>query len=243
MRRRRPVLTETQLYTYAGLVRGAAARSTPWARRWSGAAARTVGRARPGGGFSDAPRPGRPGEGGRVSVVAGNPKLLEEAGMPLTRDVPAAAEAHLQEGCTVIYLAAWTGPSRASWPCRTPCGPRRGQVIQRIERRRVQPVLLTGDNENAARAHRRAAGHSGRCRAGCLPEDKLQPHRRRASRRAAGLHDRRRDQRRPRPEEGPCGHRHGRGGQRHRRGRGGHRPGERRACRSCPTCIWPCPSG
>ena len=49
-----------------------------------------------------------PGRGVRVkvagvSVVAGNPKLLEEAGIPLDPGVLAAAQAHLREGCTVIY--------------------------------------------------------------------------------------------------------------------------------------------
>ena len=83
-----------------------------------------------------------PGRGVRVkvagvSVVAGNPKLLEEAGIPLDPGVLAAA-----------------------------------QVIQRIRAAGPEPVLLTGDNENAA-GH--IAGQLGiqTVRAGCLPEDKL----------------------------------------------------------------------
>ncbi|MFQ9860092.1 MAG: hypothetical protein ACLRWL_09345 [Evtepia gabavorous] len=41
----------------------------------------------------------------------------------------------------------------------------------------------------------------------------------------------------PALKEGPCGHRHGRGGQRHRRGRGGHRP-DSDDIQELPHLLW-----
>ena len=118
----------------------------------------------------------RPGRGVRVkvagvSVVAGNPKLLEEAGIPLDPGVLAAAQAHLREGCTVIYCGV-DGTLAGFLALSDTLRPQAAQVIQRIRAAGPEPVLLTGDNENAA-GH--IAGQLGiqTVRAGCLPEDKL----------------------------------------------------------------------
>ncbi|MFQ9412498.1 MAG: HAD family hydrolase [Evtepia gabavorous] len=168
---------ETLLYTYAAC---AELRSEhPWARRWSGATARRWSgatarrwaRSRPRGGFSDAPRPGVRVKVAGVSVVAGNPKLLEEAGIPLDPGVLAAAQAHLREGCTVIYCGV-DGTLAGFLALSDTLRPQAAQVIQRIRAAGPEPVLLTGDNENAA-GH--IAGQLGiqTVRAGCLPEDKL----------------------------------------------------------------------
>ena len=117
-----------------------------------------------------------PGRGVRVkvagvSVVAGNPKLLEEAGIPLDPGVLAAAQAHLREGCTVIYCGV-DGTLAGFLALSDTLRPQAAQVIQRIRDAGPEPVLLTGDNENAA-GH--IAGQLGiqTVRAGCLPEDKL----------------------------------------------------------------------
>lgn len=106
-----------------------------------------------------------------VSVVAGNPKLLEEAGIPLDPGVLAAAQAHLREGCTVIYCGV-DGTLAGFLALSDTLRPQAAQVIQRIRAAGPEPVLLTGDNENAA-GH--IAGQLGiqTVRAGCLPEDKL----------------------------------------------------------------------
>ena len=117
-----------------------------------------------------------PGRGVRVkvagvSVVAGNPKLLEEAGIPLDPGVLAVAQAHLREGCTVIYCGV-DGTLAGFLALSDTLRPQAAQVIQRIRAAGPEPVLLTGDNENAA-GH--IAGQLGiqTVRAGCLPEDKL----------------------------------------------------------------------
>lgn len=111
-----------------------------------------------------------PGRGVRVKV-AGNPKLLEEAGIPLDPGVLAAAQAHLREGCTVIYCGV-DGTLAGFLALSDTLRPQAAQVIQRIRAAGPEPVLLTGDNENAA-GH--IAGQLGiqTVRAGCLPEDKL----------------------------------------------------------------------
>ena len=115
--------------------------------------------------------PGR-GVSARVegkTVLAGNPELLHEHGVSMTPPFP--AEEAVQNGCTVIYLAVdgvFAGYHR---PLRHPAGGERGHDPG-AERIGVQPVLLTGDHENAARA---IAGRLSiaSVQANCLPEDKL----------------------------------------------------------------------
>ncbi len=115
--------------------------------------------------------PGR-GVSARVEgkqVLAGNPELLGEHGVSMAP--PPAAEAALQNGCTVIYLAVdnvFAGYLVLSDTLREESA----DMIGSLNRLGVQPVLLTGDHENAARA---IAGRLriASVRANCLPEDKL----------------------------------------------------------------------
>ena len=105
-------------------------------------------------------------------VLAGNPKLLREKGVALPAGAAAEAEGWLRQGCTVIYLAvdgALAGYVALSDTVRAESAP----MIRRIQALGVQPVLLTGDHENAARA---IAGELGieAVHANCLPEDKLE---------------------------------------------------------------------
>ena len=115
-----------------------------------------------------------PGQGVRAridgkTVLAGNPKLLAEQGVPVG-SVP-AAEAHLRQGCTVTYVAidgTFAGFIALSDTLRTESA----ATISALSSLGVQPVLLTGDHENAANT---IAGKLGIAdvRANCLPEDKL----------------------------------------------------------------------
>ena len=105
-------------------------------------------------------------------VLAGNPKLLREKGVALPAGAAAEAEGWLRQGCTVIYLAvdgALAGYVALSDTVRAESAP----MIRRVQALGVQPVLLTGDHENAARA---IAGELGiqAVHANCLPEDKLE---------------------------------------------------------------------
>ena len=104
-------------------------------------------------------------------VLAGNPKLLREKGVELPAGAAEEAEGWLRQGCTVIYLAvdgALAGYVALSDTVRAESAP----MIRRIQALGVQPVLLTGDHENAARTIA-AALNIREVRSGCLPEDKL----------------------------------------------------------------------
>ena len=115
--------------------------------------------------------PGR-GVSARVEgkeILAGNPELLHEHGMSMTP--PPAAEEAVRKGCTVTYLAVdgvFAGYIILSDTLREESA----DMILELNGLRVQPVLLTGDHENAART---IAGQLKipSVRANCLPEDKL----------------------------------------------------------------------
>ena len=103
------------------------------------------------------------------TVLAGNSELLREHGIAIP-PVP-ETEALLRQGCTVIYLAvdgslagflALSDTLRAESPA----------TITALSSLGVQPVLLTGDHENAAKTIANRL-HIREVRANCLPEDKL----------------------------------------------------------------------
>ena len=115
-----------------------------------------------------------PGEGvaavvnGRT-VKAGNIKLLR--GVTISHDLARAAGKHLSEGCTVIYVAVddvLAGYIVLSDTIRRESA----DMIRRIHALGVRPVLLTGDNQNAAGAIGKQLGIL-EIHANCLPEDKL----------------------------------------------------------------------
>lgn len=105
------------------------------------------------------------------TVLAGNIKMLTESFIAVSSDVQADTDAYLQKGSTVIYLAVdgtLAGYVVLSDTVRTEST----QMIDQLQNLGVQPVLLTGDNENAARAIAREL-HISEVHANCLPEDKL----------------------------------------------------------------------
>ena len=103
------------------------------------------------------------------TVLAGNPELLQERGVRFT---PAKdAEAHIQRGCTVIYVAVnaeFAGFIALSDTLRKESA----ATIAALSDLGVQSVLLTGDRKNAAAAIADQL-QIGEVRANCLPEDKL----------------------------------------------------------------------
>ena len=115
-----------------------------------------------------------PGRGVCVRVegrrlLAGNLALLREHGIDAA--LPGGAQDYLSQGCTVTYLAvdgAFAGFLALSDTLRSESA----ATIQAISDQGIQPVLLTGDHENAAQAIA-ARLHITQLRAGCLPEDKL----------------------------------------------------------------------
>ena len=103
------------------------------------------------------------------SILAGKAALLLEHGVEMT--MPGEAGDYIGRGCTVTYVAAdseFIGFLALSDTLREESA----ATISALTELGVQPVLLTGDHENAAAS---IAGqlHIGEVRANCLPEDKL----------------------------------------------------------------------
>ena len=104
-------------------------------------------------------------------VLAGNREMLAEQGIALDDASAAQLDPYLSQGCTVIYMAA--GQCLAGYLVLSDTvRAESAGMIQALAGLGVQPVLLTGDNENAAAAIARQL-HIGEIHANCLPEDKL----------------------------------------------------------------------
>ena len=115
-----------------------------------------------------------PGRGVRAvadgkTVLAGNPELLREHGIELTS--ASDAEAYIQRGCTVIYVAA-DGVFAGFLALSDTLRKESAATITALSGLGVQPVLLTGDHASAAETIADKL-HIGEVRANCLPEDKL----------------------------------------------------------------------
>ena len=102
-------------------------------------------------------------------VLAGNTELLLEHGIEMTP--PGEAGDYIGRGCTVTYVAA-DGELIGFLALSDTLREESAATISALTELGVQPVLLTGDHENAAAS---IAGllHIGEVRANCLPEDKL----------------------------------------------------------------------
>ena len=105
-------------------------------------------------------------------VAAGNEKLLAEQGISLPNTAVQKAEAYLDQGCTVIYLAL-DGRLAGFLALSDTLRPEAAGMIREIQQAGAEPVLLTGDHANAAR-HIAGQLSIGEYHADCLPEDKLQ---------------------------------------------------------------------
>ncbi len=106
--------------------------------------------------------------GGR-RILAGNPELLRENGIDFT--IPAEALERVSEGCTVTHIAmsgSYAGYIALADSLREDSA----EMVERLKALNVEPVLLTGDNQNAANTIASRLG-IGELRANCLPEDKL----------------------------------------------------------------------
>ena len=104
-------------------------------------------------------------------VLAGNRELLAEHGISPEDPVQNEAEAFLNQGCTVIYVAV-DGRMAGYLVLSDTLRPESRDMIDRVSSLGIRPVLLTGDHESAARTIA-AALHIDEVHAGCLPKDKL----------------------------------------------------------------------
>ena len=105
-------------------------------------------------------------------ILAGNPELLKEHGVELEKfQNDFSPEQYIKLGCTVTYVAIdgiYSGFIALSDTLREEST----GMIDSLNSLGVQPVLLTGDHENAAKTIASQL-HINEVRANCLPEDKL----------------------------------------------------------------------
>ena len=106
--------------------------------------------------------------GGR-KILAGNRELLEENGVSVP-EIPCAAES-VKKGCTVTYIAA-DGVTAGLIALSDTVRKESSDMIKELSALGVRPVLLTGDNKNAAEEVAKKLG-IGDVVPECLPEDKL----------------------------------------------------------------------
>ncbi len=102
-------------------------------------------------------------------ILAGNPELLQEHGV--TIDAVPSAEGYIRQGCAVTYVAA-DGVCIGFLALSDTLRKESAATIASLQSLGVQPVLLTGDHENAAKSIA-AKLQIREVRANCLPEDKL----------------------------------------------------------------------
>ncbi|MBB5262978.1 heavy metal translocating P-type ATPase [Catenibacillus scindens] len=104
-----------------------------------------------------------------ATILAGNQQMLTEHGIDFTP--PKDARQCLDQGCTVIYIAIGQIPAGYIALSDTLRAESKN-MIRRLRKFGVEPVLLTGDHENAANTMARQLNIS-EVHANCLPEDKL----------------------------------------------------------------------
>lgn len=107
----------------------------------------------------------------QMSVLAGSAGMMKHRQIAIPEGIKKETEQYLSKGCTIIYIAvdySFAGYLVLSDTIR----PETSRMIQQLHKLHVHPVLLTGDNENAAAA---IAGQLDiqEVHAGCHPEDKL----------------------------------------------------------------------
>ncbi|MCD8012999.1 MAG: cation-translocating P-type ATPase [Lachnospiraceae bacterium] len=106
-----------------------------------------------------------------AKILAGNYEMMAEKGIAVSDTMLSEAEAYLRQGCTVIYVSADDHLAGFLVLADTP-RENSASMIDQLKRLSIEPVLLTGDNEEAAAS---IAGqlHIEEVHAECLPEDKL----------------------------------------------------------------------
>lgn len=105
------------------------------------------------------------------SVLAGNMELLSEQNIVLSDEILQTAAKYWKEGCTTIFMAV-NGIAAGFLALADTLRPSATDTINQVQAAGVAPVLLTGDNESAAKY---IAGQLAieEVHSGCLPEDKL----------------------------------------------------------------------
>lgn len=103
-------------------------------------------------------------------ILVGKEEFLKNEGITVAHSED--IRTYLQEGCTIICIAA--GKEHIGYIILSDILRKESmETIEKIKQFGAKPVLLTGDNENAAQ-YMAGKLRIGEVCAGCLPEDKLQ---------------------------------------------------------------------
>lgn len=105
------------------------------------------------------------------NIFAGNREMLSDKSIDVPSETASQIGSYLAQGCTVIY-AAINGSFAGYIALSDTIRKESTAMIRELTRYGVHPVLLTGDNKNAASAIAEKLGIE-EFSANCLPEDKL----------------------------------------------------------------------
>jgi heavy metal translocating P-type ATPase len=117
-----------------------------------------------------------PGEGvwaqvSQNTVLAGNEKMMQSHNITIPDLIQVEADEFLKEGCTVIFVAI-TDKMAGYVVLTDTVREESGNMLKKLKRLGVKPVLLTGDNLGAAENLGKNLGIA-EIHANCLPENKL----------------------------------------------------------------------
>jgi len=122
-------------------------------------------------GFQNVQGRGVTGVVGAHAVIAGRPSLLADWSLQLPEELARAFEDAEAQARTAVAVA-WDGTVRGILVVADRVKPRSAEAIAALRRLGLTPVLLTGDNEQAARQVAAQVGID-EVRAGVLPEGKV----------------------------------------------------------------------
>ncbi|MBD8504903.1 copper-translocating P-type ATPase [Hoyosella sp. G463] len=105
-----------------------------------------------------------------ASVIVGRPALLEDEGLAVPGDLAHALEEQQREGRTAV-LVGWDGEARAVLAVGDSPRAESAEAVAGLRQLGAEVIMLTGDNETAARAVAATIGID-EVIAGVLPEDK-----------------------------------------------------------------------
>ena len=108
--------------------------------------------------------------GARIDALVGKPELMVRAGLVIPGVIQTFCDGAQADGATVVVVA-WGGTVRGAIAVADTIKPTSVAAIRHLRDLGLTPVLLTGDNEGAARAIAAQVGISD-VRAGVLPEGK-----------------------------------------------------------------------
>ncbi len=106
-----------------------------------------------------------------VEIVAGRAPWMTDSGFAIAPEVSAAVVQAESAGATAIVVG-WDGAVRGALVVADEVKPSSAAAVADLRRLGLTPILLTGDNEGAARAVAAAVGIE-RVIAGVLPQDKV----------------------------------------------------------------------